>query len=778
MARAPTRLARYEIRGELGRGGMGVVYEAWDPELERAVAIKVLADARRPSAEALEQLTEEGRVTARLEHPGIVPLYDMGHQPDVGLFLVMRRVEGRSLAQLLHDLRSGEPATAAAWSLRRLLSAFVQICHAVAFAHDAGYLHRDIKPHNVMLGRFGEVLLLDWGVASLPLGPGRRVDVDSPTFGGSAPTLDGTSVGTPGYMSPEQARGQRGLVDVRSDVFALGATLYELLTLHGAFDGIDTAARTFQLMQGPPLPPRVRAPDRQIPEEIANVAMRALHPERERRTPTVAALAAAVEAFLEGSRRREAARGHLKEAERAWQGWLDLAEEGDVLAEAEAELAEAAEPWTPLEDKAQLLHVRERQTELAADRARAWSALIGACEQALAHDPDCDARSLLAEAHLQRFLDAEADGDREQAVLHRERTQALDPDGRHAAVLRGAGSLTLTTDPPGAEVLCRTFDRAPLVWTLGEPTSLGRTPLRDLPMEMGSYLLSLEHPGREPVRYPVAIDRGARWHGGPSPVRLPGRGELPQGLVYVPAGPFRSGGDPLAQDALPASRPFEPGFLIAALPVTMQQYADFLSDLHRTDADQAWARVPRREAGVKGGDRGQYWARPEPGAPYLVPERDTDGDRWDPRWPAIAISWDDAHAYVRWRSDRDGLPWALPTESQWEKATRGVDGRAFPWGDRFDYSLCLARHSRPGPPSPAPVGERATDASVYGVRDLAGGVREWCADPSVGPDDPRRPVRGGSWFTAESWCRAATRLGFASDAVAANQGFRLVRPLP
>jgi len=782
------RLGRYQIRGELGRGGMGVVYEGWDPELGRAVAIKVLAESEEPAGEALVRLKEEGRVTARLEHPGIVPLYDVGDEPQVGLFLVMRKVQGQTLAAVLGELRAGAPEAVADWSLRRLLGGFVQVCNAVEFAHDAGFLHLDIKPDNVMLGSFGEVLLLDWGLARLSMADfaaepttieERPVfdDLDDLPLDGATQFADDTSLGTLGYMSPEQARGEREAVDARSDVFALGATLYELLTLQRAYDGATAAARTFQLMQGAPPPPRERAPERSIPDEIAEIAMRALEPNRERRTPSVAALRAEVDAFLEGSRRREAAQRHLREANRAWRSWLDLAEEGDALSEAEAELSAGTDPWTPLPEKTQLLYVRERLAALGVDRARAWSTLLGACEQALFQDPECDeVRALLAEAHLQRFLDAESEGNDEQAVLHRERVLACDVDDRHAAVLRGRGALTLRTEPTGAEVICQRFDRRPLVWTLGEPISLGRTPLDRAPLEMGSYLLTLRHPERAEARYPVAIGRSGHWDSGVDPVPLLARGPG-DGLVYVPAGPFQRGGDPGAQDPLPHAEVFVPGFVISALPVTMQEYADFLSDLHRTDPEAAWARVPRREAGVMGGDRGQYWARPGSDGIYVVPEQDTDGDRWDPRWPVMALSWEDADAYVRWRASRDDVPWALPTEHQWEKAARGVDGRAFPWGDTFDYSLCSARHSRRGPPSPEPVGQRPGDVSVYGVRDLAGGVREWCGDDMFGPDDPRRPVRGGSWHTAESWCHLATRLGFAVDYVAANQGFRLARPL-
>jgi len=161
----------------------------------------------------------------------------------------------------------------------------------------------------------------------------------------------------------------------------------------------------------------------------------------------------------------------------------------------------------------------------------------------------------------------------------------------------------------------------------------------------------------------------------------------------------------------------------------------------------------------------------------VVPERDRDGDPWDENWPVMGISWHDAKAYVAWRSERDGVTWQLPTEAQWEKAARGVDGRIFPWGDELDPSLCAMRTSFPGRPQPRPVGMFDSDRSVYGVRDLAGGIRDWCRERSYLGDSARRPVRGGSWDSEAAYCRGAHRTGYIPTYVGSSFGFRLVREL-
>jgi eukaryotic-like serine/threonine-protein kinase len=193
---------RYEVRGPIGHGGSSVVYAAYDRQLSREVAVKV-ADAYGADAAALQRLKREARILAALEHPGIVPVHDTGVTPDGRAYYVMTLVRGAGLAD-----------TAAAQSLPGRIALFLKVCEAVAFAHAHGVVHRDLKPQNVMVGRFGEVLVLDWGVAAV---------ADE-----SAGTDAGAVVGTPGFMPPEQAAGASH-VDRRADVFALGGLLQGLL---------------------------------------------------------------------------------------------------------------------------------------------------------------------------------------------------------------------------------------------------------------------------------------------------------------------------------------------------------------------------------------------------------------------------------------------------------------------------------------------------------------------------------------------------------------------
>ncbi len=207
---------RYELHEPIGQGGMGTVYRATDRELEREVAIKV-ARVQIDAAHA-ERLRAEARVLATLEHPGIVPVHDVGVLSDGRLFYVMKLVRGETLTTYLQS----------APELERRLGVFQRVCEAIAFAHERGIVHRDLKPDNIMVGAFGEVLVLDWGVAKL-LGTTPHTTLPFATSALPGATQPGTVMGTPGFMSPEQARGAASEVDTRADVYALGALLRELM---------------------------------------------------------------------------------------------------------------------------------------------------------------------------------------------------------------------------------------------------------------------------------------------------------------------------------------------------------------------------------------------------------------------------------------------------------------------------------------------------------------------------------------------------------------------
>jgi serine/threonine protein kinase len=200
---------KYTFVKELGRGGMGVVCLAEDRELDRLVAIKVL-NTPEITEDVRNRMIREAQIIARLEHPGIVPVHDVGTLPDDRIYYAMKYVRGSRLDEYAAQ---GAP-------LRDLLRKFQAVCDAVAFAHAHGVIHRDLKPQNIMIGSFGEVLVLDWGVAKI---------CDEPRSSTAYQTMEGTVIGTKQYMSPEQARGEIDQLDGRSDIYALGAVLYFLV---------------------------------------------------------------------------------------------------------------------------------------------------------------------------------------------------------------------------------------------------------------------------------------------------------------------------------------------------------------------------------------------------------------------------------------------------------------------------------------------------------------------------------------------------------------------
>jgi serine/threonine-protein kinase len=305
---------------------MGSVYLVRDRRIGRDVAMKVLQPEMHVRSDGPARFEREARVQGQLEHPGVVPVYDLGVDERGHSFFTMKRVRGRTLADVLNGLRARDEAIEARYSTRRLLSAFSQLCLTVAFAHSRGVLHRDIKPGNVMLGDFGEVHLLDWGIATVAadLRP-QDGQADEQTFVDAAlserhRTLAGEMLGTPGYMSPEQIVGDAAHIDARSDIFSLGAVLFEILTLEPLLPEPRTVDVVEHTLRGVDARAAARAPHRDVSPELETVCIRATAP-LESRYASVRELHRDVERFLDGDRdherRRQLADERVERAERA-----------------------------------------------------------------------------------------------------------------------------------------------------------------------------------------------------------------------------------------------------------------------------------------------------------------------------------------------------------------------------------------------------------------------------------------------------------------------------
>jgi eukaryotic-like serine/threonine-protein kinase len=310
------RLDRYEPGPLIGKGGMGEVRACRDTRLHRHIALKT---ATTKDKAELSRFVREAQVQGMLEHPGIVPVHELGMGADGAPYFAMKRVHGHTLFDVLEGLAQKDAETLAKYPRRKLLRAFLSVCQAVDYAHTHGWLHRDLKPANVMLGDFGEVYVLDWGLA-------RRIDEkDAPAqvepLENVAPglTTPGSLMGTPGYMAPEQVNGQSA--GVRSDVYALGAILFELLTHQMLANGTSTVELLLDTRNGCDAKVRSRAPHMDVAPELESVCVKAAHKEPAQRFASVREVHEAVDRVLAGERdqelRLDLARQHTEAAQLA-----------------------------------------------------------------------------------------------------------------------------------------------------------------------------------------------------------------------------------------------------------------------------------------------------------------------------------------------------------------------------------------------------------------------------------------------------------------------------
>jgi serine/threonine protein kinase/formylglycine-generating enzyme required for sulfatase activity len=469
---------RYRLDSEIGRGGLARICLARDTVLERDVALKEMVEGL-DNPNLIARFIREGEVAGRLMHPNIVPVYDFGmgnKERGTRPHIVMGLIEGRNLFQILRNVVTKKEPDCKEFTLTRLLGIFQDTCLAIAYAHSQGVIHRDLKPANVMVGSYGEVFVVDWGLArvqeseqeTIIMETAGQVEGDSSVFWSPSArlTLKGEVLGTPMYMAPEQAMGVIDEIDELSDVYSLGAILYEILTFQPPYEGGTGYQILEKVREGGVVPPSDRlsqihlklkgqsaerefAFPEDLPPELERIVLRAMARDKKDRFSSVRALHDAVQRFLEIEKDR--VKNVRKAEEKIRQGQEFLQEYGAHKARREDLLAlvrraeDRVAPGSTPKEKKELWHLQDEAAEAESAIVRAWSQAARSFQAALEFERDNpQARGHLADMYWDQFIREEEAGSAREMVLYESLVREYN-DGQYDDLIEGKGALSVET---------------------------------------------------------------------------------------------------------------------------------------------------------------------------------------------------------------------------------------------------------------------------------------------------------------------------------------------
>lgn len=786
MGSIPFASNRYQMQSLLGEGGMSHVYRVFDRVLNRSVAMKVIRQNLAENEQVERKFYEEAQATAQLQHPSIVPVYEMGKLPNGHFYFTMKEVRGKTLGEIIqevHRFKIGSQwnETSDGWTFRRLINALVQVCEAVSHAHQCGVVHRDLKPDNIMLGSFGEVLVLDWGIAKIHEVAFEQGDDDAAatiilSTGSSSTSRRGSVAGTPMYMAPEQAQARNTDIGPHSDIYALGGILYEIMSGSPPRSG-NSKQIILSLVNNEPV--EMISEQDWLPTELTDLCHWALQLSIEKRPQQVTQFSKTLLRWLDGAQRREQALQLVHKAS-SIQSEVSNA---NLLADQLVAIAKRESLRIPsyagIDHKRSIWKKEDEAKKARFDANILEVQMLEQLRTALNYDNTCElAHQALADFYHQRHryyeslhMDAEA---WEYEILLRKHER-----GRYESYLRGYGTLNLHATTPTEATLFR-FERIDRRLEPVFVKSLGALPIEGLEVEMGSYCLKLSSNENEILTLPVQISRAKTTHllapkeSSERPVQFIKKGSLNKNECYIHQGWTMVGSTESVEH--PLKNVWVDGFVIQKFHVTNREYIIFLNDIANTvGLERAKGYAPsyvlaghsQQIYGLREFDTGWEF--------YLTP--DPQGDIWDLDWPIILVDYHCASAYAKWLSQKENMDWRLPSLFEWEKAARGVDGRIYPWGDHFEATWANVRESnRPGEkPLPKPVQDFAKDESPYGVRGMGGNAQDWCLElPS---DAKRAPIRGCGWSQLQAFVPLHLFRVVDKSSRTETASFRLVRDL-
>jgi serine/threonine protein kinase len=748
--------------GELktvGLGGMGAVFSGQEPGLMREVALKMLRPAYRWMPERISAFIREARTTAQISHPNIIPVHRIGVFEGAGVYFSMKLVRGETLKAVVAKLAAGSRSAKRRYSLRRLLEIFISACNGVAFAHHRGVIHCDLKPANLMVGYYGEVLVMDWGMAQCLESNGEnKVELG----GESGRDRPGTLGGTPAFMAPELLTGERSEPDQLTDIYSLGAILYSILTLAPSPYPTDLAPEELQKLivsKAPVKPGKAAPPGRQVPRELEEIALKAMSRDRGKRYRNVGKLAEDVHHYLDGYpvrayspnivyrgvkllRRRPLIPLALLAALITLIGvrlYLDLQEH--LAAENLSTLAE----YNYREGLTSDMRLRRDYRELVspkladsatgeklrAESARYLAATIDHYNSALellGRIPDSELRRSppLLEMYrgiFRRRLAAELmsrDGRMVRETFRSLRARwpkrfeeavAADGELRRTAerINKGTGTLEIVAAPGWDKVELR-------------HEQSGETRIVDLAAG-----------GARPAELPAG-NWVARFSGGDGrSIILPLRVNLALASRFelaLPKHPKPWYAVVPAHEEMDSDGTVHVGgvFQISRTEVSIGEYLEF------------WRSLPPEK---RKKCRAVLNADAEP--VFLWDDAGKINPHFSPHQPVTGITGDAAREYCNYLSGKLECRVTLPRLWQWRRAARGVDGRRYPWGDEYKEGIGILAGSWTHGAAPTTVCRG--DLSPYGVLNMSGNVREF-ALPSTEEFDDLVLVLGGSHLLA------------------------------